>query len=114
MLMHARGLSIVGYSLNENKRSLDNSMQKLHHAVLTQLKMHHANLDSLLKRHTALSLSSILDRGFALIYDENGKLLSSVSGLINEMEVKIQMRDGYAAVRIKHNNCLKRSTNETD
>ena len=114
MLVHARGLSIVGYSLKENKRSLDNSMQKLHHAVLTQLKMLRANLDNLLKRHTALSPSSILDRGFALIYDGKGKLRSSVSELINEMEVKIQMRDGYAAARIQHNNCLKGSPNETD
>ncbi len=101
LLMHARGLSIVAHRLKDNKNNIDNSMQKLRQAASIQLKMLRANLDNLQKRHEALSPWSILDRGFALINDEKGKVLFSISELKNGMDVQVQMRDGNAKALIQ-------------
>ena len=101
--------SHAGYKLIKLKNILKLKTQKL---LEYQHKIDILMQNNLAKRHTSLSImgqllekydqKQILKRGFTIIHDScSGSPITSSVALLEEMEVKLEMHDGYKTAMIK-------------
>jgi exodeoxyribonuclease VII large subunit len=77
---------------------------KLQHAasrLKIDLKPHAQNVQSLSRTLESLSFRKVLDRGFAVIRDANGALVSKKSALTANQDITITFSDGDAQAKIK-------------
>jgi exodeoxyribonuclease VII large subunit len=82
---------------------LDNLFSKLNFAVSSSLRLEQSNLDILENKLQLLLPENTLNRGFALIYDEEGMPIRSVSEINENQLLKLKLSDGEIVVRVERN-----------
>ena len=102
LLLHARGFSAVGHSASLHRQILENSMERLRTAAAVQAQRKRTDMQGLLQRLAALSPDAVLERGYAIVFnDDEGHLATSVSALSRDTAVTLRMHDGAATARIE-------------
>lgn len=102
LLLHARGFSAAEHSVALKRQILENIIRRLHIAAAHSLQEKRAVMRGLVQRLQPLSPDAALVRGFAMVRDGTGNILSSISDLAPEMEITIRMHGGEANARIEH------------
>ena len=82
------------------RERLQNSLLRLTRAQIQLLQTRRASLLSLERHLTALSPLAVLNRGYALVYDENGVLLKNVSALTPGQILSTRLASGSIESRI--------------
>jgi len=99
----AARLSLNGYKqrLKHQSESLSLLKKRLSASSHHITKDAHKNLSSLSSLLETLSFQRTLDRGYAIIKDENDKLVTSTQSMQQGHNVSIQMKDGQRTAEIR-------------
>ena len=73
---------------------LDSLQQRLTHAMLWQLGQHRHKIDLLSSKLDQLNPQAVLQRGYALVYDDQGKLLNTASSSTVGAKLRIKLKEG--------------------
>lgn len=90
--------------IHGEKRGLDFADQRLNSLVKTRVKENKISLENLVKILQSNHYREILKRGFALVKNEKGDLISSSANLEMQKTVIIEMSDGEAKLLIESKN----------
>ena len=82
-----------GYIANQYK-GLDLVMEKLNRAIYLKLSIAKEKLVGKRELLEAQNPLKVLNRGYAIITDENNKLIKEKKELLNEVKIKISLKDG--------------------
>ncbi|MEL7602328.1 MAG: exodeoxyribonuclease VII large subunit [Bacillota bacterium] len=102
LLLHARGFSAAEHSVALKRQILENTIKRLRIAAAHSLLGQRAVIRGLIQRLQPLSPDAALQRGFAMVGDGAGNILSSISDLAPDMEIMIRMHGGEANARVEH------------
>jgi exodeoxyribonuclease VII large subunit len=80
---------------------LDNLLNRLNFAVTSAIRLEQSNLDILENKLDMLLPENTLNRGFAMIYDEMGIPLRSVSEITENQLLILKLSDGEIVVRVE-------------
>ena len=86
--------------VDQAKQTLDTLMLQLETQMTYHLQAQKARLDTLAGKLAALNPEAVLQRGYAICYDEDGKVIRSASRLQCDRQINIQLHDGRAAAKI--------------
>lgn len=81
------------------KDQVNSYQNQLYNSTQYQLKNNHQNLKSLMVQLDQLSPLKTVDRGYAILADENKKIISSIKNIKKDKEYNIQLKDGVAQVK---------------
>jgi len=90
--------------VNISQRNLDHSAQRLESLLKMRIKEEQTALQNLTKNLQSNNYREILKRGFALVKNEKGDLISSSANLKMQKTVVIEMSDGEAKLQIESTN----------
>lgn len=77
----------------ENLRLLGESLNKL---ILSKIEIERNKIIACNKLLVSVNPLNVLDRGFSIVSDDNGKVLSKIEDLTNNESINIKMSDGEA------------------
>lgn len=90
-------LSHPGYILEKSLSKLQNTGENLHRAGRILLKDKLTQLDTTGRLLDTLSFKSVLTRGFVVVRDSQGSVLSDASALSNDQQVTLEFRHNQSA-----------------
>jgi len=93
------GASLSGKTLLGAEK-LERTGDRLTHSMLAILDASGADLDELAASLEALSPVRVLQRGFSVVRDKQGKVLARVSDFQTGAEVNVTVSDGTVPVRV--------------
>ncbi len=73
---------------------LDSLQQRLTHAMLRQLGQQRHKLDLLSNKLDQLNPQTVLQRGYSLVYDDQGQLLSAASASAVGAKLRVKLKEG--------------------
>ncbi len=102
----AGGLSVraLKQTLDIKKLSLHGFMGRLSQAGARVVHDHGQKLDGLNRLLSSLSFERVLERGYAAIFDDNKKPITSVSAVSAGMGLEVRLKDGQFAVDVAGEN----------
>jgi exodeoxyribonuclease VII large subunit len=89
------------FVLEDKKFELDNTIQKISFIVDKIINDKNANLEKQKIKLNTFDPSYVLKRGYAIITDESGKIITSVESVINGMNLKLNLKDGEVETEVK-------------
>ncbi len=78
----------------------DESAHRLRLLMHSRMELLHANLDTMGGRFHALDPQAVLQRGYALVFDPQGKLIVSVAKTSKNEKIGIRLKDGILAAEV--------------
>jgi len=97
--------------VRQGMQRVDDIAQRLHTAMQTCMRSQTAQLEALVSRLAALDPGQILKRGYALVYDSQGRLQISVEQLKLNQMIRMLFQDGTAHAQI---NDIEKQTDRKD
>jgi len=97
--------------VRQGMQRVDDIAQRLHTAMQTCMRSQTAQLEALVNRLAALDPGQILKRGYALVYDSQGRLQISVEQLKLNQMIRMLFQDGTAHAQI---NDIEKQTDRKD
>lgn len=91
----------IGAKLDEAGTALNNAKTALRLSAVNRLKEAEHTSSRLRERLTAVSPMAVLNRGYALVYDEDKRLLTRAAEAKKQTEMTLQFADGRVAVNRK-------------
>lgn len=79
---------------------VDNSKKRLDQAMLYQIQSRKDRVEMMKKQLNSLSLDSVLTRGFALMQTKDGKVVTSISEVKLDQELKTKLKDGCITTKV--------------
>lgn len=101
LLVHQPAFQGVSNTLMQQRQSLDESGEQLIRLSAEYLSTQRNSLNQTLLRLEANSPNGTLKRGFTLVTDSDGRLISSAAPLLREQDLTIHFEDGNAAVTVR-------------
>lgn len=87
--------------LQSARQRLDEMMHAASQAVTNHLHLEITRLNSLTKHLAALNPIAVLERGYAIVTDQSGNLVYSVTQVEYDEELKVRVQDGEFDVRVE-------------
>jgi len=81
------------------RQKVDSHAARIKRAAHETLKTQHQNLENFSKRLKNNSLNATLQRGYAIIQSEDGRIISDAAGFAGEKNVLARMKDGEVKLR---------------
>ena len=100
----SRAFRLLENRLLSERQSLDNTRERALRGARERIANARVELGRLQAQLRALDPSAVLERGYAILTDENGRALSGVSTMRAGDAVAIRMHDGTADARIERVN----------
>ena len=100
LIVRRRGGLLTEQRLQQEQQRLEQCREALADAVETQLRQRRDALAAAGVRLTALDPLGALDRGFALVYGEDGGLVRGACETALDDPISILFRDGRVAARV--------------
>ena len=91
----------IGAKLDEAGTALNNAKTALRLSAVNRLKEAEHTSSRLRERLTAVSPMAVLNRGYALVYDEDKRLLTRAAEAKKQTGMTLQFADGRVAVTRK-------------
>ena len=96
----AKAFRLLENRLMSERQSLDNTRELASRGVKERISRARAELNQLSVKLRALDPSAVLERGYAILTDENGRAISGVATMQAGDRVAIKMHDGTADAKI--------------
>ncbi|MFA6755158.1 MAG: exodeoxyribonuclease VII large subunit [Bacilli bacterium] len=84
----------------DRKNFILNNKTKITNLMLNRLKEDNLSINAYKQLLETLNPKNILNKGYSIIYDSDGKLINSVNNLKINQDIKIQFNEGYAKAKI--------------
>lgn len=78
----------------------DEAARRLRSAARSRMQLLRANLDSVGGRFQALDPQAVLQRGYALIFDQQNRLVDSVAKIDKNEKINVHLKDGALAAEV--------------
>lgn len=101
LMLRARGFSATAHHAALERKRLEHAAKKLESSGRNALMRRRTGVEGLLHRLHALSPGAVLDRGYAIVTDGEGRILHNTSAMEPAMPVVLHMNDGAATARIE-------------
>jgi len=95
------GFAQPGFLMQNLRRDLEKRQEALLQNTRALLREKRHKQNALLERLRALSPLEVLDRGYAMLQDEDGKYLMKIGDTAEGQAARIRMADGSAKIRIE-------------
>ena len=79
---------------------VDNSKKRLEQAMLHQIQSRKDKIEMMNKQLNALSIDSVLTRGFTVMQTRDGKVVTSVDQVTLDQELKTKFKDGCITTKV--------------
>ena len=89
------------FVLDDKKVELDNTIQRIAFVVNKIINDKNTNLERQKIKLNSYDPEYIIKRGYAMITDENGKMITSVESVIKGMNLKLSLKDGELYTEVK-------------
>ncbi len=89
------------FILDDKKVELDNTVQRVVFNVNKRINDENTNLERLKIKLYSHDPEYVLERGYALITDESGTIITSVGSVVNDMNLKVNLKDGELNTEVK-------------
>lgn len=89
------------FILDDKKVELDNTVQRVVFNVNKRINDENTNLERLKIKLYSHDPEYVLERGYALITDESGTIITSVGSVVNDMNLKVNLKDGEVNTEVK-------------
>lgn len=89
------------FILDDKKVELDNTIQRITFIVNKTIDEKNINLERQKIKLNSYDPEYVLQRGYALMTDENGKIVTSVETVVNGMNLKLNLKDGEVNTEVK-------------
>lgn len=89
------------FILDDKKVELDNTVQRVVFNVNKRINDENTNLERLKIKLYSHDPEYVLERGYALITDESGTIITSVASVVNDMNLKVNLKDGEVNTEVK-------------
>ncbi|TJX61433.1 exodeoxyribonuclease VII large subunit [Soehngenia saccharolytica] len=89
------------FILDDKKVELDNTVQRVVFNVYKRINDENTNLERLKIKLYSHDPEYVLERGYALITDESGTIITSVGSVVNDMNLKVNLKDGELNTEVK-------------
>ena len=100
-LLSNRSIFINPKNIYQEKiKNINNIKQRLELGINNYLKDKTKQIESIKQYLYAISPNTILDKGFALVYDEEGRLVKDITKLKNNEIIKTKLKDGIIKSQI--------------
>ena len=96
----AKAFRLLENRLMSERQSLDNTRELAFRSARERIASARAELNRVLTQLRALDPSAVLERGYAILTDENGRALSGVAAMRAGDTIAIRMHDGAADAHI--------------
>ncbi len=96
----AKAFRLMENRLMSERQSLDNTRELAFRSARERISSARAELNRVLTQLRALDPSAVLERGYAILTDENGRALSGVATMRAGDTIAIRMHDGAADAHI--------------
>ena len=96
----AKAFRLLENRLMSERQSLDNTRELASRGAKDRISRARAELNQLSVKLRALDPSAVLERGYAILTDENGRAISGVATMQAGDRVAIKMHDGTADAKI--------------
>ena len=96
----AKAFRLLENRLMSERQSLDNTRELASRGAKERIMRARAELNQLSVKLRALDPSAVLERGYAILTDENGRAISGVTSMQAGDHVAIRMHDGTADAKI--------------
>ena len=96
----AKAFRLLENRLMSERQSLDNTRELASRGAKDRISRARAELNQLSVKLRALDPSAVLERGYAILTDENGRAISGVTSMQAGDRVGIRMHDGTADAKI--------------
>ena len=96
----AKAFRLLENRLMSERQSLDNTRELASRGAKERIMRARAELNQLSVKLRALDPSAVLERGYAILTDENGRAISGVTSMQAGAHVAIRMHDGTADAKI--------------
>ena len=96
----AKAFRLLENRLLSERQSLDNTRELASRGAKDRISRARAELNQLSVKLRALDPSAVLERGYAILTDENGRAISGVTSMQAGDHVAIRMHDGTADAKI--------------
>ena len=96
----AKAFRLLENRLMSERQSLDNTRELASRGAKDRISRARAELNQLSVKLRALDPSAVLERGYAILTDENGRAISGVTSMQAGDRVAIKMHDGTADAKI--------------
>ena len=96
----AKAFRLLENRLMSERQSLDNTRELASRGAKDRISRARAELNQLSVKLRALDPSAVLERGYAILTDENGRAISGVTSMQAGDHVAIRMHDGTADAKI--------------
>ncbi len=93
-------LSPINRILN-NQQRLDEVILRMGRVFDHRISLHGSRLGGLSARLNALNPMQVLQRGYAIVSDEKGKIVSSVTEVAAGKQISVQLSDGFLKTEVK-------------
>ena len=97
-----RGLNFYNpiNQLKEKIQEQDDLFKKLNQIMGIKFKKEREKIENIFSKLRYLSPTSLLDRGYSILLDENSNMINSVDDLSIDKELKLQIKDGMIKVKV--------------
>jgi Exonuclease VII, large subunit len=89
------------WRVRQGRQHLDDLSQRLHVSAVHDLKSRRFQLASLVERLENLDPARVLRRGYALIQDANGALITTIKQVKLGQEINVQIADGSLDAQVR-------------
>ena len=87
--------------LEDHKQNLDDSQRELYRNIMLSVKDHRSRLKNQQERLKALGPEEVMKRGYSLVMDSSGRLISSVEDVYVGESISIKLSDGEIESKVK-------------
>jgi exodeoxyribonuclease VII large subunit len=87
--------------IRNDQQRLDEISMRINRNIAHQLKLSKSNLGGLVARLNSLNPMQVLQRGYAIVSDQTGKIVSSVSDVKSGEKINVRLVDGVLESEVK-------------
>lgn len=95
------GISSPRTRLQTDRQRIDEMMHSANQALSNRVKLEVTRLSSLSNHLAALNPTAVLERGYAIVTNQVGKLVSSVTQVSYDDQLNVRVQDGEFEVRVE-------------
>ncbi|MCA8944362.1 MAG: exodeoxyribonuclease VII large subunit [Planctomycetes bacterium] len=97
----SRLATATGHRIERERRSLDDAFRRAVRAVRVRLDRERARIDTADTRRRLLDPTAVVRRGYTIVRDASGKIVTDVSALKTGDTIDVAFRDGRARSRVE-------------
>ena len=88
------------YQLQEKIQELDGLFKRLNQVLDRKIEYEKNRLSNLINKLNLLNPTTSLDRGYSILLDKDGNMITTIASVADEDELRLLLKDGIIHVKV--------------